>query len=66
MHLWKKWEKVPVKKIMGVKKYENPSKTAHEKENIPVKIFVKFHPWKQNRCPSKAQQKIAVKKNKFL
>ena len=40
----KKMRKSARKKIVGAKKYENPSKSAGEKENIPVKIFVKFHP----------------------
>ena len=64
-HVWKKLEKKLVKKIVGVKQYENSSKSAREKENMPVKICVKFHPWKQNRCPWKIQQNLRVKRHKF-
>ena len=37
-------EKSGHEKKSGREKYENPSKKAREKENMPVKIFVKFHP----------------------
>ena len=39
-----KMRKSAHEKKSGVKKYENPSIKAREKEITPVKISVKFHP----------------------
>ena len=39
-----KMRKSAREKKNGLEKYVNPSKSVREKENMPVKIFVKFHP----------------------